>query len=338
MALATASDENIDHEIMGQMVTLLEAKNGVAGYAQFLKERLEGWKEYLLRIIALTGSSGQAGRFTEEDIWLVKQIMSLNKKFYFIRTKIDQDLRNSKDDHPDTYKEDIILQQIRENCEDELKKALINNSCNENKQAFKIFLIGAIVCSITNNSAEIIKERARFLRDKIWKVASCSRLLGAVPIIGTSLAGDAPIVYKCYEYCNQASGLDDGSLTTLANIHNTTIAAIKAYMSTTVWSGIFFGGQVASFIIIQADEKGSKNAAQKAASKLSKATLKFIPFVGNVVTGVISFDATYHRLYCLINKMEEATITVLQFITKQTGDSELIKLKTDQSISLNNIN
>ncbi|CAF4304768.1 unnamed protein product [Rotaria magnacalcarata] len=221
MALATASDENIDHEIMGQMVTLLEAKNGVAGYAQFLKERLEGWKEYLLRIIALTGSSGQ-----------------------------DQDLRNSKDDHPDTYKEDIILQQIRENCEDELKKALINNSCNENKQAFKIFLIGAIVCSITNNSAEIIKEKARFLRDKIWKVASCSRLLGAVPIIGTSLVGDAPIVYKCYEYYNQASGLDDGSLTTLANIHNTTIAAIKAYMSSTVWSGIFLGGQVASFIII----------------------------------------------------------------------------------------
>ncbi|CAF2038978.1 unnamed protein product [Rotaria magnacalcarata] len=156
MALATASDENIDHEIMGQMVTLLEAKNGVAGYAQFLKERLEGWKEYLLRIIALTGSSGQ----------------------------------------------------------------------------------------------EIIKEKARFLRDKIWKVASCSRLLGAVPIIGTSLVGDAPIVYKCYEYYNQASGLDDGSLTTLANIHNTTIAAIKAYMSSTVWSGIFLGGQVASFIII----------------------------------------------------------------------------------------
>ncbi|CAF2264197.1 unnamed protein product [Rotaria magnacalcarata] len=83
-----------------------------------------------------------AGRFTEEDIWLVKQITSLNKKNYFIRTKIDQDPRNSKDDHPDTYKEDIILQQLRENCEDELKKALINNSCSENKQAFKIFLIG----------------------------------------------------------------------------------------------------------------------------------------------------------------------------------------------------
>ncbi|CAF2264189.1 unnamed protein product, partial [Rotaria magnacalcarata] len=58
MASATASDENIDHEIMGQMVTLLEAKNGVAGYAQFFKERLEDWKEYPLRI-ALTGSSGQ---------------------------------------------------------------------------------------------------------------------------------------------------------------------------------------------------------------------------------------------------------------------------------------
>ncbi|CAF2209716.1 unnamed protein product [Rotaria magnacalcarata] len=235
-----------------------------------------------------------AGRFTEEDIWLVKRITSLNKKFYFIRTKIDQDPRNSKDDHPDTYKEDIILQQIRENCEDELKKVLINNSCNENKQAFKIFLIG-----------------------------------GAVHIFGTSLVGDALIAYKCYEYYKQAFGLDDGSLTTLANIHNTTIAAIKAYMSTTVWSDIFLGGQVASFIIIQAGEEGSKKAAQKAASELSKTTLKFIPFFGSVVAGVISFDATYHRLYCLINKMEEATIAVLQFVTKQTGDSELSKLKTD---------
>ncbi|CAF5024351.1 unnamed protein product [Rotaria magnacalcarata] len=61
MASATTSDENIDDEIMGQMVTSLKAsraedrkkiadylqENGVAGYAQFLKGRLEGWKEYL---------------------------------------------------------------------------------------------------------------------------------------------------------------------------------------------------------------------------------------------------------------------------------------------------
>ncbi|CAM4850582.1 unnamed protein product [Rotaria magnacalcarata] len=72
MASATTSDENIDDEIMGQMVTSLEAstaedrkknadylqENGVASYAQFLKGRLEGWKEYPLRI-ALTDSSGQ---------------------------------------------------------------------------------------------------------------------------------------------------------------------------------------------------------------------------------------------------------------------------------------
>ncbi|CAF1927446.1 unnamed protein product [Rotaria magnacalcarata] len=55
MASATTSDENIDDEIMGQMVTSLKAstaedrkkiadylqENGVAGYAQFLKGRLE---------------------------------------------------------------------------------------------------------------------------------------------------------------------------------------------------------------------------------------------------------------------------------------------------------
>lgn len=38
------------------------------------------------------------------------------KRFFFIRTNIDQDLYNEKIDHPKTYNESVVMNRIRENC------------------------------------------------------------------------------------------------------------------------------------------------------------------------------------------------------------------------------
>lgn len=288
-------------------------------------------------------------RFTEDDTWLAAQITNRNKTFYFIRTKLDIDLRNTKEDDPDTYDEEKVIEGIRMKCEDELKKMAINNRCNENKSEFKIFLVSgrfhdydkwdfpkmmkslledwpklkrqAIICSITNNSEEVIRQKAHFLRGEIWKIACCSGAVGAIPIPGTSIAADLYIMYRCYGYYKKAFGLDDESLTTLANTHNITKAAIDAYVSSTVWAGLFVSGQATTFLITEAAEEGSKQVAQKAASELATTALKFIPLLGNGAAAAISFGATYHRLYYLINKMEEAAIAVLQFVIKQSIDS-----------------
>ena len=55
-------------------------------------------------------------RFTENDLWLASEIKRNGKRFFFIRTNIDQDLYNEKIDHPKSYNESVILNRIRENC------------------------------------------------------------------------------------------------------------------------------------------------------------------------------------------------------------------------------
>jgi hypothetical protein len=65
--------------------------------------------ELLVLIISRT-------RFTENDLWLANEIIKNGKRFFFIRTNIDQDLYNEKIDHPKTYNESLVLSRMRENC------------------------------------------------------------------------------------------------------------------------------------------------------------------------------------------------------------------------------
>ncbi|XP_053390487.1 T-cell-specific guanine nucleotide triphosphate-binding protein 2-like isoform X2 [Mercenaria mercenaria] len=66
--------------------------------------------------IAVTGESGSAGRFTELDLFLALKVQEYGKVFYFVRCKIDMDLRNEQMSYPKTYNETVVLNRIREDC------------------------------------------------------------------------------------------------------------------------------------------------------------------------------------------------------------------------------
>ena len=55
-----------------------------------------------------------ANRFMETDTWLVNEISKRGKKFVFVRTKIDLDVRNNKRAHPRTHSEGAVVDKIRE--------------------------------------------------------------------------------------------------------------------------------------------------------------------------------------------------------------------------------
>ncbi|XP_053397897.1 interferon-inducible GTPase 1-like [Mercenaria mercenaria] len=60
-------------------------------------------------------------RFTENDLWLALEVQKLNKKFFFVRSNIDKDVENDREDDPDNHNEEKVLQTIRQKTEDELK-------------------------------------------------------------------------------------------------------------------------------------------------------------------------------------------------------------------------
>ncbi|KAG3265953.1 interferon-inducible GTPase 1-like [Ictidomys tridecemlineatus] len=63
-----------------------------------------------------------ATRFKKIDLDLAKAIKTTKKNFYFVRTKVDSDLRNEEMSKPTTFDRQNVLQQIQENCVRNLKK------------------------------------------------------------------------------------------------------------------------------------------------------------------------------------------------------------------------
>lgn len=66
-----------------------------------------------------------SGRFTENDLLLAKKVRAMEKSFFFVRTKIDQDLRNER--RKRGFNEDATLSDIRGNCLENLTDFIAND-------------------------------------------------------------------------------------------------------------------------------------------------------------------------------------------------------------------
>ena len=60
-------------------------------------------------------------RFTENALYLAKKIRSENKKFFFVRIKIDADVEAEQLRLRASFKEESVLSEIRQNCYDNLE-------------------------------------------------------------------------------------------------------------------------------------------------------------------------------------------------------------------------
>ncbi|XP_060605946.1 interferon-gamma-inducible GTPase 10-like [Ruditapes philippinarum] len=73
-----------------------------------------------------------ATRFTENDLWLANEVKRLGKKFFFIRTKIDLDVENDKNDNPEICKADTVSK---------IRRAMAAHVENGGFSSIKVFLI-----------------------------------------------------------------------------------------------------------------------------------------------------------------------------------------------------
>ncbi|XP_032886843.1 interferon-inducible GTPase 5-like [Amblyraja radiata] len=124
-------------------------------------------------------------RFTENDAKLAKEIKRLGKKFYFVRSKIDDDL-NSMRQQQTTFDEDAEMEKIRSDCVSQLGKAgipdptvFLISSFKKNMYDFPHLIksLGAglpnvkesvFVLALPNLSVEIIRKKGEVLKKRIW--------------------------------------------------------------------------------------------------------------------------------------------------------------------------
>jgi len=232
-------------------------------------------------------------RFTQDDTWLGEELHKRNKKYFFGRTKMGNDISDNKKAHPKTHNEDTVVREIR----DDIKQHLRANRCPE----VPVFLIdsyklkkfefdqlehrlvsefpnlkrSALVLSLKATSIEMIQLKVKELRSRASTIAGLSAAVAALPIPGLSTAVDLGIVTGEANFYSKQLGLHES-----------------------------VGDKELKTIIDDIKSTSLKESSYVEAMRL-------IPLIGLFLTAPTSYAGTYHVLNKLLDKLEIAGLKVV---------------------------
>ena len=255
-----------------------------------------------------------ATRFTNNDLLLAEKIRSMQKGFFFVRTNIDHNVENEKKKKKQSYDEKAMLTKIRSNCSknlgdllsDEkdvflisnhepgkwdfarLAQAILDALPKYQRQSLTLSLGNAI----TRSSKEIFQRKVDALKGRIWWVATASATGALVPIPGLSVCVDAALILTELSLYRSQLGIPEvGSAEFLKLPHATREKVLQVSFTT--------AAQLAVFLVSYTAEEAIEEA------------VRFIPFVGLLVAGTMSFGATYSALHKLLEAVKDVALSVI---------------------------
>ncbi|XP_069749828.1 interferon-inducible GTPase 5-like isoform X2 [Narcine bancroftii] len=250
-------------------------------------------------------------RFRESDAKLAKEIKRLGKNFYFVRSKIDNDLRSMKLDLG-KINEEKELDTIRNDCVKGLERAgipypkvFLISSFEEDQFDFSLlqkvleFDLSNVkkhifVLALPNTNMENVRKKNEMLKKYIWMLATLSGALGAVPVPGFSLACDIGIMVGAIVHFRKCMGLDEASLQRLANRSGKPVEKLNAVVQPLLL------GEITPNVILRV----GWGAAVVTVSAMELA-LDFIPVIGSIFGAGSSFVMTYKILSDALKDLTE---------------------------------
>lgn len=262
-----------------------------------------------------------AARFTENDLLLAKTVKSMEKSFFCIRTKIDENVR--AESRKRSFDEEVMLTKIRRNCLENLSDLLRHEkdvfliSNHEPAKWDFVRLTQAILDAlsryqresmtlslgkaITKSSTEIFQRKVDALKSRIWKVAAASALAALVPLPGLSFGVDAVLILSELHFYRSQLGLPETDSVEFARLPPATKEKVfKAWQISTA-------GHLSAFLVSYSTESAVEEA------------VRFIPFFGSVVASGMSYGATFYALHTLLKTVEDAALSVIREAAEKTA-------------------
>uniref|UniRef100_A0A674PFZ5 Interferon-inducible GTPase 5-like n=1 Tax=Takifugu rubripes TaxID=31033 RepID=A0A674PFZ5_TAKRU len=252
-------------------------------------------------------------RFRENDVKLAKEIQKMGKKFYFVRSKVDNDLQNAQRSHMcvfmwSCYDDDVI--------------SWDTGLLKEGVQAPQVFLLSnfelrrhdfhrlhatlerelpehkrdALLFAMPNMSLEIIEKKKEAFKSKIPHYAFVSAACAAVPLPGLSVAVDGALIAGVVQQYKTGFGLDGPSLQRLAD----STGVLLEDLTSVVRSPLSLNTIDKAFIL-----KLLLQSAAVAGLMLAEEGLKFIPLFGTLVAATLSYKVTEKALLDFLHMLAE---------------------------------
>ncbi len=270
-----------------------------------------------------------ARRFTENDMWLAKELESLGKPYYFVRTMVNENIINDKKDHPRSHREDDVhvLSKLKNECRVNMQMNNIKANVfliSGRKEHDTLWeypkLIEAIVRDLPELkrhkgiwssaaiSKEIILDKCEILDGRIVKVALASAAAAAIPLPGVSIAADIGLLVEEIIHYKMQLGLDSGSLSKLSRELDIPMSSIQDILSQAV----------PTVALVNVNNYVLQMLARYAAGAAAEEVARFIPVVGTVVASGISFETTRRALNGCLRELKEGALMILEEKIKQS--------------------
>ncbi|XP_073689533.1 interferon-inducible GTPase 5-like [Garra rufa] len=255
-------------------------------------------------------------RFMEHDIMLAKEIKKLKKSFYFVRSKIDNDIKSEK--MKKGFDEQKVLSIIREDCQKNLKelgdpKVFLISSRDLEKYDFESLQNiledelpelkkDALLQAWPVCSAACLEKKIRMFKRMTWAASFASAGVAVIPVPGLSAACDLGIVVLFLIRCYYAFDLDERSLTRLSEKVN------KPHLKDLAKS---------KFVTAIREKALSRFQVSTALATIATAEffLSLIPGVGSAAAAGISFATTQYLLTEGVNDLANTA----RVIRKEAG-------------------
>ncbi|XP_026062884.1 interferon-inducible GTPase 5-like [Carassius auratus] len=256
-------------------------------------------------------------RFRECHTQLAKEIMKMEKTFYFVRSKIDSSIEAEK--RKKSFDQKKTLDTIRKYCENGLRKIgiedpivfLISNFELGNydlnllqermEQELPQHKRRVLMLALPNITLEINEKKKKALEENIGKVALLSALVATVPVPGLSVAVDLAIVTREIETYYTVFGLDNPSLQKLCERSGKTIEEFKSLMKSPLSGGI----NPASILSL------AGAASLVVAENTVEYAVSLVPLLGSLVAGGMSYMTVSTMLKRALNDIAEDARNVL---------------------------
>uniref|UniRef100_A0A3Q1IB87 IRG-type G domain-containing protein n=1 Tax=Anabas testudineus TaxID=64144 RepID=A0A3Q1IB87_ANATE len=244
-----------------------------------------------------------ADRFRENDVKLALEIKRMQKKFYFVRSKIDHNLRDEEDD-----------QRIRENCCHNLKQqgfespqVFLVSSFELQKHDFSLLYETlekelpehkrhALLLAMPNINLEIIEKKKEAFQANIKYVSMLSGGAAAVPVPGLSTTVDVALMVCHVTRYVFGFGLDLASLKRLSNTSDVPLEALLDVIISPLAAK-----EITVDLVMKLLSQTASTVVCMAAEELSR----FIPFLGIPLSMSFSVATTYRGLKMFLNMLAD---------------------------------
>uniref|UniRef100_A0A3Q1I9N6 IRG-type G domain-containing protein n=1 Tax=Anabas testudineus TaxID=64144 RepID=A0A3Q1I9N6_ANATE len=241
-----------------------------------------------------------ADRFRENDVKLALEIKRMQKKFYFVRSKIDHNLRDEEDDQSKCFmylkQQGFESPQVFLVSSFELQKhdfSLLYETLEKELPEHKRH---ALLLAMPNINLEIIEKKKEAFQANIKYVSMLSGGAAAVPVPGLSTTVDVALMVCHVTRYVFGFGLDLASLKRLSNTSDVPLEALLDVIISPLAAK-----EITVDLVMKLLSQTASTVVCMAAEELSR----FIPFLGIPLSMSFSVATTYRGLKMFLNMLAD---------------------------------